>query len=119
MDPESIESEEIMEKEIAEFDKEEAVHADVFAKHGLTRLNCFSHTLQLLVMSFNKDKTAKTPLSIVYKVVSSMAKSGKVTEALIQAAGKKLVSHSMTRWTTAYLVVSRLLQVKEPGTFGA
>ena len=49
-------------------------------------------------------------LSTAYKVVSSMAKSGKA----IQAAGKKLVSHSMTRWMTAYLVVSRLLQVKEP-----
>ena len=69
-------------------------------------------------MSFNKDKTAKILLSTAYKVVSSMAKSGKATEALIQAAGKKLVSHSMTRWMTAYLVVSRLLQVKK-GTFGA
>ena len=42
-----------------------------------------------------------------------MSKSGKATEALVKAAGKKLVPHSVTRWTTAYLAMSQLLEVKE------
>uniref|UniRef100_A0A1X7ULL0 HAT C-terminal dimerisation domain-containing protein n=1 Tax=Amphimedon queenslandica TaxID=400682 RepID=A0A1X7ULL0_AMPQE len=39
--------------------------------------------------------------------------SGKATAALIAKAGKKLVSNSVTRWSRAYLVVSRLLEVKD------
>ena len=34
-------------------------------------------------------------------------------ETLVTAAGKKLVLHSVTCWTTACLVVSWLLEVKE------
>ena len=79
----------------------------------MKRLSCFSHTLQLVVSKFNKDKSAKALLLKAYKIVSSVSKSGKATEALIQAAGKKLMSHSVTCWTSAYLVVKRLLKVKE------
>ena len=107
------EQERLMEEEINEFDGEEESHTTAFERRKLTRLSCFSHTLQLVVMSFNKDKSAKGLLSTAYKIVSSVSKSGKATEALVKAAGKKLVLHSVTRWTTAYLVVSRLLEVKE------
>jgi hypothetical protein len=39
---------------------------------------------------------------------------GKAVEALIREGGRKLVSSCMTRWYTAYLVIHRLLEVKEP-----
>ena len=67
-----------------------------------------------MVSSFNKDSASKELLSTAYKVVQQVSQSGKVTEALISAAGKKLVSRSVTRWTSAYLVIDRLLEVKEP-----
>ena len=104
----------VIDNEIAEFEREEACHSEVFTNKGLKRLSCFSHTLQLVVTAFNKDDSAKALLSKAYKVVSSVSKSGKATEALVATAGKKLVSHSMTRWTSAYLVVERLLEVMEP-----
>ena len=101
-------------KEVADFDSHEARHGSVFRQQGLQRLSCFSHTLQLVVSSFNKDSASKELLSTAYKVVQQVSQSGKVTEALISAAGKKLVSRSVTRWTSAYLVIDRLLEVKEP-----
>ena len=48
-----------------EFDGEES-HTIAFETRKLTR---FSHTLQLVVMSFNKDKSAKGLLSTAYKIV--------------------------------------------------
>ena len=98
---------------VADFEHEEMSHASVFKRQGLKRLSCFSHTLQLVVSSFNKDASAKALLSTAYEVVKQVSKSGKATEALIRVAGKKLVSRSVTRWTSAYLVVDRLLEVKE------
>ena len=57
--------------------------------------------------------TAKTLLSKAFKVVKQVSKSGKATEVLIAATGKKLVSNCPTRWTSAYLVVKRLLEVED------
>ena len=104
-----LHEEEPDEKEVAEFLENDDTHRELFHRRGMKRLSCFSHILQLVVSKFNKDKSAKALLLKAYKIVSSVSKSGKATEALIQAAGKKLVSHSVTRWTSAYLVVKRLL----------
>ena len=94
------------------FEELERESNEACKKLGLTRLACFSHSLQL-VAKFNKDTLASALLSTAYQVVNSVNRSSKVTEALVDAAGKKLVSRCTTRWTTAYLVVRRLLQVKE------
>ena len=69
-------------EEVAEFDEEEANHTSAFARQGFKRLGCFSHTLQLVVATFNQDPSAKKLLSKVYKVVKQVSKSGKATEAL-------------------------------------
>ena len=102
-----------VDQDVVDFELEETSHASVFKRQGLKRLSCFSHTLQLVVSSFNKDASAKVLLSTAFQVVKQVSKSGKATEALIHLAGKKLVSRSVTRWTSAYLVVDRLLEVKE------
>ena len=52
-----------------EFDGEEESHTTAFQRCKLTRLSCCSHTLQLVFMSFNKDKSAKGLLSTAYKIV--------------------------------------------------
>ena len=102
-----------VDQDVVDFECEEMSHASVFKRQGLKRLSCFSHTLQLVASSFNKDASAKALLSTAYEVVKQVSKSGKATEALIRVTGKKLVSRSVTRWTSAYLVVNRLLEVKE------
>lgn len=99
--------------DMADFEEQEVQHAVAFEQQDLVRLSCFSHTLQLVVMTFNKNDSAKELLRNAYKIVSSTNKSGKATEALVALAGKKLVAHSVTRWSTAYLVVHRLLEVQE------
>lgn len=102
-----------IDKEMADFEEREAVHAVAFQQENMSRLSCFSHTLQLVVMTFNKDPSAKKLLSSAYNIVRNTNKSGRATEALLKVAGKKLVAHSVTRWSTAYLVVHRLLDVQE------
>ena len=94
-----------IDRELAEFLEKEKIHSGVFTRKGLKRLSCFSHTLQLVVSAFNKYPSAKELLSNTFKVVKQVSRSGKVTEALIAATGKKLVSNCPTRWTSAYLVV--------------
>uniref|UniRef100_A0A1X7U2L3 BED-type domain-containing protein n=1 Tax=Amphimedon queenslandica TaxID=400682 RepID=A0A1X7U2L3_AMPQE len=98
---------------VLEFETEERTHNTVFSTQGLKRLSCFSHTLQLVVAAFNKDKACRNLLSKAYKIVKQVSMSGKATEALIVKAGKKLVSNSVTRGSSAYLVVSCLLEVKD------
>ena len=98
---------------VVEFETEERTHNTVFSTQGLKRLSCFSHTLQLVVAAFNKDKACRNLLAKAYQIVKQVSMSGKVTEALIAKAGKKLVSNSVTRWSSAYLVVSCLLEVKD------
>ena len=66
-----------------------------------------------MVTTFNKEESAKRLLSSAYKIVSNVNKSVKATGALVGLCGKKLVAHSVTRWSTAYLVVNRLLEVKQ------
>ena len=102
-----------IDRELAEFLEKEKIHSSVFTRKGLKRLSCFSHTLQLVVSAFNKHPSAKELLSNAFKVVKQVSRSGKVTEALIAATGKKLVSNCPTRWTSAYLVIKRLLEVEE------
>ena len=48
-------------EQIKEFDGEEELHTTAFVWHRLMRLSCFSHTLQLVVMSFNKQICQGTP----------------------------------------------------------
>jgi hypothetical protein len=67
----------------------------------------------LVVASFNKHKQSKELSAKAFKLVGSVSKSGKTTEALIALTGKKLVCYCITRWTTAYLVIHRMLEVKE------
>jgi hypothetical protein len=96
-----------------DFEKNEEESNEACEKFGLTRLACVSHTLQLVVSKFDIDKSAKSLLSNTFKIVNSVSKSSKVTEALVNASGKKLVSRCKTRWTSTYFVIKRLLEVKE------
>ena len=100
-------------RELADFLKNKKIHSGVFTRKGLKIVSCFIHTFQLTFSAFNKHPSAKELLSNAFKVVKQVSRSGKVMEALIAATGKKLVSNCHTRWTCAYLVIKRLLEVEE------
>lgn len=48
----------------------------------------------------------------VYKLVAKVNKSTKATEKLIVKAGRKLIADCPTRWSSTYLMLSRLLLVR-------
>ena len=77
------------------------------------RISCFSHTLQLVVNKLIKHPTVAPVLDKVYKIVRKVSSSTVATPALITLTGKKLVSHCQTRWSSTFLVISRLLEVKD------
>ena len=76
------------------------------------RVSCFTHTLQLVVHMHDASPHIKSTISKAHKLVSKMNKSTKATEKLIKKSGKKLVNTCPTRWSSTFLMISRLLEVK-------
>ena len=76
------------------------------------RVSCFTHTLQLVVHMHDASPHIKSTISKAHKLVSKMNKSTKATEKLIKKSGKKLVNACPTRWSSTFLMISHLLEVK-------
>ena len=76
------------------------------------RVSCFTHTLQLVVHMHDASPHIKSTISRAHKLVSKMNKSTKATEKLIKKSGKKLINTCPTRWSSTFLMISRLLEVK-------
>jgi len=80
---------------------------------GWKRNSCFVHTLQLVVKEFEKAPCFNSTLNRAKKLVKKVNKSCKATEMLVKTAKRKLVSNCPTRWDSTYLMISRLLGVKD------
>lgn len=96
-----------------DFDMREKEHDLTFQTFG-KRLSCFAHTLQLVVNKFSEDRSFASVLKRVSTLVKKVNKSSKATEMLISECRRKLVSSCPTRWSSTYLMVQRLLEVKVP-----
>ena len=94
-----------------EFADREREH--VLAFGGMTRLSCFAHTIQLVLLKFNKDKRVAAVLKKVTSVVKKFNMSKNATEQLVNEAGVKLLGVCPMRWSSTYLVIERLLRVQE------
>ena len=66
----------------------EEIHHEV-AFHDFRRVSCFSHTLQLVVRSFDTVTTFKGLLKCTHELVRKVNSSTKATEKLISLCGKK------------------------------
>lgn len=97
--------------EIKEFEQFEEDQAQAFVQWK--RNSCFVHTLQLVVKVFEKNPCFKSTLSKASKIVRRVNKSCKATEMLIKLAGIKLVSACPTRWDSMFLMISRMILVKD------
>lgn len=97
-------------KDIRDFRMKESEHEQAFL--GFRRLSCFAHTLQLVVVKFDEVTSFKQLLKKTHKLVSKVNRSCKATERLISVAGKKLVADCPTRWSSTFLMISRLLLVQ-------
>ena len=77
-----------------------------------SRASCFAHTLKLVARKFDTITSVKKVLTKAYCLVAKFNMSSKATEKLIQQAGKKLRANCPTRWSSTFLVVSRILQLR-------
>lgn len=97
-----------IDEDLSDFDTRDRELQTQFEAAGLgKRLSCYSHTLQLVVTSFNKDPFVKSLLKEVYDLVKKVNSSGVATGMLLKLCNKKLVSHCPTRWSSTFLVFSR------------
>ena len=99
------------EAEVEDFDANDSDHETAFIP-VFKRLSCFSHTLQLVIHRFSEVKSFKKVLGAAHQVAKRVNKSTKATEKLIALSGKKLVSDCPTRWSSTYLLVSRMIEVR-------
>ena len=80
---------------------------------SLNRVACFSHTLQLVVHKFDDVDRFKEVTKHTKALVRKVNTSTKATERLIALAGKKLIKDCPTRWSSTFLLINRLLEVRE------
>lgn len=77
------------------------------------RISCFSHTLQLVVNKFSNFKDFKLLMKRAHALVRKVNTSTKATEQLVHHSGKKLTKDCPVRWSSTFLMVNRMLQVKD------
>ena len=95
-----------------DFETREQDHDLTFKTFG-KRLSCFAHTLQLVVNKFSHDSSFASTMKKVNGLVKKVNKSSRATEQLLSECRKKLISSCPTRWSSTYLMVQRLLEVRE------
>lgn len=71
------------------------------------------HTLQLVVNMIQKDLSVKPLLDRIRVLVRLFRKSSVAIQRLLKLCGLTLVKDCPTRWSSTYLMISRLLQVKD------
>ena len=100
-----------IDQDTEDFDSKETDHQIAFADYK--RISCFAHSLQLVVTHFDKVSPFQRVVRKAKKLVGKFNKSTKATEKLIALAHKKLISDCPTRWSSSFLLLKRLLEVKE------
>ena len=94
-----------------DFETKEIDH-DITFSAFISRLSCFSHSLQLVVRRFDEVSSYRSVLKRVRALIRRVNMSTKATEKLISLCRKKLLKDCPTRWSSTFLVIERLLQVR-------
>ena len=79
----------------------------------MERTPCVVHTLQLVVNIIRKDLSVNRLLDKARVLVRLFRKSSVAIEQLLQLCGLTLVKDCLTKWSSTYLMISRLVQVKD------
>jgi hypothetical protein len=99
------------EDEIDSSDEDDDSTEDVEVQVQMTRLPCFAHTIQLVVIACTKSETLAPILTAARRLVSKFRQSSVATQSLIKRTRKTLINDCPTRWSSTYLMISRLLEV--------
>lgn len=100
-----------LDEEVENFETKEIDH-DITFSTFISRLSCFSHSLQLVVRRFDEVSSSRSVLKRVHALIKRVNMSTKATEKLISPSRKKLLKDCPTRWSSTFLVIERLLQVR-------
>ena len=106
---EDLEDEE-QQQETDDFEDRESDHIATFST--LHRISCFTHTLQLVVSKFSQITAFKAVLGHAYALLRRVNSSVKATERLVSLCNKKLVRDCPTRWSSTFLMINRMLEVR-------
>lgn len=79
----------------------------------LERTPCVVHTLQLVVNMIQKEPTIKWLLDKARRLVKLFHKSSIATERLLQQCRLILIKDCPNRWSSSYLMIYRVLEVKD------
>ena len=109
-DDDVVDLEEDTEEQQDDFDHREEDQANAFGTLG--RVSCFAHTLQLVVTKISEVAALKGILNRARTLTRRVNSSVKATERLVSLTGKKLVRDCATRWSSTYLMISRMLEVR-------
>ena len=108
---EDSDDEDLVEDEKEDFETKELDHEVTFMSF-INRLACFAYVLQLIVRKFDEISSYRALLQRVRALTKRVNMSTKATEKLISLCSKKLIKECPTRWSSTFLVIQRLLQVK-------
>lgn len=117
LDGEILISTATIEREQSEFFQQEE-DLDFYVRMGVKRIPCFSHTLQLVVTAFDKKRNGTgckhigAAIKSAKSLCASFNKSTVATPKLISRAGKKLLSDVAVRWSSTFLLIERLVELK-------
>jgi len=96
-----------------ELEEEETTEDDLaWEEVPLHRLPCVAHTLQLVLKEIDNNAACCSLITKTRALVKSLRKSGVATGLLIEKCGKTVVVDCSTRWSSVYLMISRLLEIK-------
>lgn len=79
----------------------------------LERTPCVAHTLQFVVNMIKKEQAIKDLLDKVSHLVKQFWKSSVAKEQLLKQSGLVLTKDGPTRWSSTFLMLSRVLEVKD------
>ena len=91
---------------------EEMEAGEVKIDGSYKRLPCLAHGIQLVVHVLDKIPSYCDPLQKARSVVNRIRMSSVATQKLLCKAGKTIVSDCPTRWSSSFLMVTRLLELK-------
>ena len=80
----------------------------------MKRIGCFAHSFQLVVHKFDQFPGFRNLLKQARHLNAKVNSSTKATERLIELCGKKLIKDCRTRWSSTFLMLQRLTQLREP-----
>ena len=76
-------------------------------------LSCLAHTVQLIVKTLDKVPAYSNAIAKARGVVSSIRMSSVATQKLLALSCKGVIADCPTRWSSSYLLINRLLELKE------